>query len=403
MLRDRLVAQPLLIGIEDRLDGAVLGFSSLLDAASPDHVRVETSAEDPAIIVYTSGTTGNPKGVLYAHRILLGHLPGVEFPHDFFPQPGDRMWTPADWAWAGGLDGCAAALSVPWHPGVGKAPEEIRSRGSIRADRPTRYSQRLHAADRAEDDASGRDSRRRASAIPCASIASGGERLGEEMLDWGRDVFGLTMNEFYGQTEANLTVGNCASIMPLKEGSMGRAIPGHSSRSSTKKAAQSARRNRHHCREGAGPGVLSSILEQARCDGRKIPQRLAPDRRHRASGRGRIFLVPRPQRRRYHFRRLPNRPHRDRGLPDAASRGCHGGGYRCARQCPRRSRESLHRPSRGNGGRCRVAGGRAEFRQGAIVRPRISAPDRVSRRVADDHHRKDPAQGSPRRNHRKTS
>ena len=60
-------------------------------------------AEDPAIIVYTSGTTGNPKGVLYAHRVLLGHLPGVELPHEFFPQPGDRMWTPADWAWAGGL------------------------------------------------------------------------------------------------------------------------------------------------------------------------------------------------------------------------------------------------------------------------------------------------------------
>ena len=59
------------------------------------------------------------------------------------------------------------------------------------------------------------------------SVASGGERLGEEMLDWGRDVFGLTINEFYGQTEANLTVGNCASIMPLKHGSMGRAIPGH--------------------------------------------------------------------------------------------------------------------------------------------------------------------------------
>jgi acetyl-CoA synthetase len=58
------------------------------------------------------------------------------------------------------------------------------------------------------------------------SIASGGERLGEEMLDWGREVFGLTINEFYGQTEANLTVGNCASIMTLKHGSMGRAMPG---------------------------------------------------------------------------------------------------------------------------------------------------------------------------------
>jgi acyl-CoA synthetase (AMP-forming)/AMP-acid ligase II len=48
-----------------------------------------------------------PKGALHAHRVLLGHMPGIELPHDFFPQPGDRFWTPADWAWAGGL------LNVP--------------------------------------------------------------------------------------------------------------------------------------------------------------------------------------------------------------------------------------------------------------------------------------------------
>ncbi len=59
------------------------------------------------------------------------------------------------------------------------------------------------------------------------SIASGGERLGDETLAWARETFGLTVNEFYGQTEANLTIANCASVMALKEGSMGRAVPGH--------------------------------------------------------------------------------------------------------------------------------------------------------------------------------
>jgi acetyl-CoA synthetase len=226
MLRDRLVAEPLLIGIEDRSDGAVLGFSSLLEAAASDHVRVDTSAEDPAIIVYTSGTTGNPKGVLYAHRTLLGHLPGVEFPHDFFPQPGDRMWTPADWAWAGGLMDVLLPSLFHGIPVLAKRlrkfdPEEafalIGRHGIRNAFMPPTALKMMRQVAQPQTRFS----------YSMRSIASGGERLGEEVLDWGRDVFGLTMNEFYGQTEANLTVGNGASIMQLKEGSMGKAIPGH--------------------------------------------------------------------------------------------------------------------------------------------------------------------------------
>src|SRR5256885_6514459 len=62
-----------------------------------------TGPDTPALIIYTSGTTGPPKGALHGHRILLGHLPGVELSHDFFPQPRDIFWTPADWAWIGGL------------------------------------------------------------------------------------------------------------------------------------------------------------------------------------------------------------------------------------------------------------------------------------------------------------
>jgi acetyl-CoA synthetase len=59
------------------------------------------------------------------------------------------------------------------------------------------------------------------------SIGSGGEALGEDILGWGRETFGFDINEFYGQTEANLLVGNCASLMPVRPGSMGRPVPGH--------------------------------------------------------------------------------------------------------------------------------------------------------------------------------
>jgi acetyl-CoA synthetase len=59
------------------------------------------------------------------------------------------------------------------------------------------------------------------------SIGTGGEKLGEDMMAWGRETFGLELAEFYGQTEVNLVVGNAPALFPVKAGSMGRAIPGH--------------------------------------------------------------------------------------------------------------------------------------------------------------------------------
>ena len=222
---DKLNAPPLLISIDDRRDGGVLDWTKLIARASADHAMVQTNAEDPAIIVYTSGTTGNPKGVLYAHRVLLGHIPGVELPHEFFPQPGDRMWTPADWAWAGGLMDVLLPSLFHGVPVVAKRlpkfdPEEAFSLLARHRVRNSFMPPTALKMMRQVPQPRGRFG------YSVRSIASGGERLGEEMLDWGREVFGLTMNEFYGQTEANLTVGNCASIMPLKHGSMGRGDPG---------------------------------------------------------------------------------------------------------------------------------------------------------------------------------
>ena len=88
------------------IDGAAGGaedFAALIAQASSSFTPVDTSPDDPGLMMYTSGTTGQPKGALHAHRVVLGHLPGVEMPHDLFPKPGDLFWTPADWAWAGGL------------------------------------------------------------------------------------------------------------------------------------------------------------------------------------------------------------------------------------------------------------------------------------------------------------
>ena len=225
-LRGRIAVAPLLVSIDGQDDGTMLDWRTLLAASSADHRCAATAADDPAMVIYTSGTTGNPKGVLHAHRVLLGHLPGVELPHEFFPQPGDRMWTPADWAWAGGLLDVLLPSLYYGVPVLARRlvkfdPEEafaLLARHRIRNAFMPPTALKMMRQVRQPRSRFGHALR---------SIGSGGERLGEEMLEWGRGAFGLTINEFYGQTEANLTVAACASIMQAPEGSMGRAVPGH--------------------------------------------------------------------------------------------------------------------------------------------------------------------------------
>ncbi len=206
--------------------GNVLDFRELIEKGSSDFTPVKTRADDPALIIYTSGTTGPPKGALHAHRVLLGHLPGVEFPHNFFPKEDDLFWTPADWAWIGGL---IDVLFPSWHHGIPVVahrarkfdPEEVfhllAKHGIRNAFMPPTAIKMMRQV---KDPSSRYDYHMR-------TIGSGGESLGEELLDWGRDVMGLTINEFYGQTECNLVVGTCAEVMEARPGSMGKAIPGH--------------------------------------------------------------------------------------------------------------------------------------------------------------------------------
>ena len=63
--------------------------------------------------------------------------------------------------------------------------------------------------------------------MPCARSASGGEALGADLLDWGRAGLGAEINEFYGQTEANLVVAACSGLMTRVPGAMGLPVPGH--------------------------------------------------------------------------------------------------------------------------------------------------------------------------------
>ena len=114
-IRDRLPYLQDIYVTSEAVHAGAKSFWSSIETASEEFATADTSADDPAVIIYTSGTTGNPKGALHAHRVLLGHLPNVEMVHDFLPKAGDVMWTPADWAWIGGL---FDALFPAWYHGV---------------------------------------------------------------------------------------------------------------------------------------------------------------------------------------------------------------------------------------------------------------------------------------------
>ena len=222
-IRDRLSHLRQVIGVDTR-EG--LEWKKLLEKASSRFTAVDTAAEDPSLIIYTSGTTGPPKGALKPHRILIGNVPGFVHSHDFFPQPGDMFWSPADWAWTGGL---MDALLPSWMFGV----PILGYRGRFDAEKayyllekygvrnsflfPTALKMMMKAVPEPAKKYS----------LNLRSVMSAGESLGTTVLEWAREQLGVTINEMFGQTEINYVVGNCRAAWPVKPGSIGRPYPGH--------------------------------------------------------------------------------------------------------------------------------------------------------------------------------
>ena len=227
-----LAARPLCPGLATVVAvGAAEGrgdadWSRLLVEPAEAFVPVETAADDPAILIYTSGTTGPPKGALLPHRVLIGNLPGFVCSQNWFPEDDAVFWSPADWAWTGGLmDALLPTLYfgrqiVAWQGRF--SPEtafDLMQRYGVTHTFlfPTALKAMMKAV----------PSPRQRYALRLRAIMSAGEAVGDAVFAWCRDRLGVVPNEMFGQTEINYIVGNCAKRWPARPGSMGRPYPGH--------------------------------------------------------------------------------------------------------------------------------------------------------------------------------
>jgi acetyl-CoA synthetase len=203
-----------------------LDWHAALSDASDRFEAERTQASDPAVLIYTSGTTGAPKGALIPHSAIIGNLTGFVASQNWFPQEGDVFWSPADWAWTGGLmDALLPALyfgkPIVGYRGRFSADTAFRLMEKYAVTNtflfPTALKMMMKACPAPRD-------RYR---LRLRAIMSAGEAVGDAVFHWCETALGVTPNEMFGQTEMNYIVGNSAQQWPAKPGSMGRPYPGH--------------------------------------------------------------------------------------------------------------------------------------------------------------------------------
>lgn len=217
---------PILAGaLPDRLPPDTLTLEQLLDTDAKGFAPVDTRSDAPALLMYTSGSTGLPKGLMHAHRILAAYMPTVRLFYDLdIEGEGLVFWTPADWAWVGGL----LDLVLPaWAEGhaVLASPQRFEATAALdlmARHRVTHSFMTPTALKRLAQVPAPRDGRDLALRVIC----TGGESLPGEVVTWCENSLGVVCNEFYGLTEFNHLVGNCRALYPIRPGSMGRAYPG---------------------------------------------------------------------------------------------------------------------------------------------------------------------------------
>ncbi|WP_416048092.1 acyl-CoA synthetase [Cupriavidus basilensis] len=221
------------IGVGAAVGRAEHDWDALLAAELPAFTAVVTKADEAAVLIYTSGTTGPPKGALIPHRALIGNLPGFVCSQNWFPQADDVFWSPADWAWTGGLwDALMPTLyfgkTIVGYQGRFSAQTAFELMARYRVTNtflfPTALKQMMKTCPAPSEHYQ----------LHLRALMSAGEAVGETVFAWCREALGVVVNEMFGQTEINYIVGNCTAQnndgqpgWPARPGSMGRPYPGH--------------------------------------------------------------------------------------------------------------------------------------------------------------------------------
>ena len=202
----------------------VLDLSCSLEAVKICDIAYKTKSSDPAYLVYTSGTTGYPKGVLHAHRSLLGRQPAAQYWFNYSDEIQDRIMHSGKFNWTyvlgtGLMDPLYLGKTVIVHEGKNDAQKWLdliqKHRATIFIGVPTIYRQILQ-----------KTTTTGANLPSMRHFMSAGEHLSDEVLTQWHDRFGLNIYEAVGMSEFSYYLSQ-SQYRPIRPGSAGFPQPGH--------------------------------------------------------------------------------------------------------------------------------------------------------------------------------
>jgi len=201
-----------------------VSYESLMDEAADDFDLIKTDKEDKAIIHYTSGTTGKPKGVVHVHEAVMGHYATGKYVLDL--QPEDIYWCTADPGW---VTGTSYGIFGPWSNGISQVIYEggfgagawyrviEKYRVTVWYTAPTAIRMLMKAGDSVVE---------KHDLSSLRYMCSVGEPLNPEAVLWGNEVIGLPFHDNWWQTETGCIQIANYPVQDIRPGSMGRPFPG---------------------------------------------------------------------------------------------------------------------------------------------------------------------------------